>query len=47
MLFRSKDIISNIKKKDKIITEAIRNGFVLWGYDKLVRIIKDVNQKKD
>lgn len=35
------DMISNIKKNDKIVIEAIRNGKVLWGYDKLVRIIKD------
>jgi DNA-binding Lrp family transcriptional regulator len=35
------DLKSNLIKKDKIVLEAIKKGVVLWGYDYLVKVIKD------
>lgn len=42
----SEDLIKNIKKPDKVILSAIKNGIVLYGQDKLVEIIKDVTLGK-
>ena len=36
-----KDVVENIKRKDKIIMEILKTGIILWGYDKVVEIIKD------
>ncbi|MBI4150975.1 helix-turn-helix domain-containing protein [Candidatus Woesearchaeota archaeon] len=38
------DIEQNLKKNDPIVTEAIRNGIVLWGFDVLVRVIKNASR---
>jgi predicted nucleotidyltransferase len=35
------DIKANIKKRDKIIISAIKDGIVLHGYGRLVELIKD------
>lgn len=35
------DLKENLKKKDKIILEAIRNGAVLWGYKLIVEAVKN------
>lgn len=35
------DLISNIKKRDKVVLSAIRNGIVLYGFEKLVEILKN------
>ena len=40
----SDDIQQNLKKNDPIVTEALRNGIVLWGSDVLVQVIKNVSQ---
>lgn len=37
-----KDIMNNLKKQDKIIMTAIRNGVILWGHKFIVRSIKNV-----
>lgn len=39
-----KDIIKNIKGRDKAILEEIRTGIILWGRDFLVEVIKDGQQ---
>lgn len=40
-----KDIMNNLKKQDKIIMTAIRNGVILWGHKFIVRGIKNVQTK--
>ena len=35
------DIVNNLKKQDKIIITAIRNGVILWGYDFIARSVKN------
>lgn len=40
-----KDLIGNIKKKDKIIIEALRNGILLWGNKYLVEVFEDVSKR--
>jgi len=35
------DLNKNLKKKDKVILSAIKSGYVLHGYDKLLRGIKN------
>ena len=37
----SADLLQNLKKNDPIITEALRNGVVLWGINIVVRVIKN------
>lgn len=37
------DVEQNLKKSDPIVTEALRNGIVLWGFDVLVQVIKNVS----
>ena len=39
------DLISNIKKDDKVILSALKEGIVLHGYGDLVRLIKNVSDK--
>lgn len=36
------DIKNNLKKKDPIILNALRRGYVLHGYDKLIEVVKNV-----
>ena len=38
------DLINNIQIKDKVIINAIKNGVILFGYEKITEIIKDVTQ---
>ncbi|MEK6867462.1 MAG: hypothetical protein AABX98_01430 [Nanoarchaeota archaeon] len=38
------DLEQNLKKKDPIIIEALRNGIVLWGFESLALVIKNVSQ---
>lgn len=38
------DLIKNLKKNDPVVTEAIRNGIVLWGFEVLVQVIQDASQ---
>lgn len=40
------DLKKNILKKDKIILGIIRNGIILWGQKAMLRVIKDVYQRK-
>ena len=40
-----KDLIENIKKKDKIVIEALRKGILLWGNKYMVEVLEDVNKK--
>ena len=35
------DMVNNLKRQDKIIISAIKNGVVLWGYDFIARSIKN------
>jgi len=42
-----RDIEINIKKKDPIIITAIREGVVLWGFEELVKVIKDVHTRQN
>ena len=45
ILQTKKDIIENIKKKDKIIIEALRNGVLLWGNKFIVEVLEHVNKR--
>jgi len=36
------DLSKNLKNGDKVILNAIKNGYVLHGYDKLLEIVKNV-----
>jgi len=38
-----KDLIENIKKKDKVILNALKGGIVLHGFEKLIRVIESVS----
>ncbi len=38
----SKDLLENLKKKDKAMVDIIKNAIVLYGQDKYVEIIKHV-----
>lgn len=40
------DFKKNIYKKDKVLLSAVREGIVLNGYEKYVRLIKDVADRK-
>ena len=35
------DLLKNLKKKDKVVLNAIKNGQVLCGCDKLLEVLKD------
>ena len=35
------DLEKNISKKDKVILEILRKGFILWGQDKIIEAIKN------
>ncbi len=37
------DLQQNIRKENPIVTEALQNGIVLWGFDALVKVIKNAN----
>ena len=37
---------SNLKKRDKVILNILKNGYVLWGYEKLLGVLKDVARFK-
>lgn len=39
------DLQKNIMNKDKVILDILRKGFILWGYDKLIEIIKNEYSK--
>ncbi len=41
ILQTEEDLKKNIARKDKVIIELLRKGFILWGHDKLVEIIKN------
>lgn len=36
------DFIKNLKKKDTILLNVIKRGYVLTGYDKLIKLLKNV-----
>ena len=36
------DLSGNLKKKDKVITDIVKNAVVIYGQDKYVEIIKSV-----
>jgi len=36
------DLEKNILKKDKVIIDILRKGFILWGHDKLIEAIKNI-----
>lgn len=36
------DLTKNLKKKDEVVLNIIKNGYVLQGYEKLVKIIENV-----
>jgi len=37
-----KDLVSNLKKGNKALVNAIKEGYVLFGQDKLIEVIKNV-----
>ncbi len=39
------DLVSNIKKRQKAIMDAIKNGIILYGQDKYVGVIKNVSSQ--
>lgn len=40
-----RDLIKNIKKRDKILIKAISEGIVLWGHEFLIDVIKNVAKR--
>ncbi len=38
------DVKQNIKKGDKVVLNAIKNGIVLFGYEKILKVIQDVTR---
>lgn len=40
----TEDLEQNLKKGDPVIVSILRNGIVLWGFDVLVQVIKNVHQ---
>jgi DNA-binding Lrp family transcriptional regulator len=40
VLQTEEDLKNNLSKKDEVIKEILRKGFILWGHDKIVDIIK-------
>ncbi len=38
------DLVKNLKKKDKVILNIIKRGYVLHGYEKLVEAMKNVTR---
>lgn len=43
ILQTKKDLVENIKNKDKVIINALRKGKLLWGNRYLVEVLEDVN----
>lgn len=37
------DLIKNIKKREKAVMDAVKNGVILYGQDKYVEVIKNVS----
>jgi|SRR3989338_8405497 len=40
----SKDLMENIKKEDPVILASINKGIVLWGFEKLAKMIENVHK---
>ena len=40
------DIRKNMLKKDGVILNAIKNGIVLHGYEKIIGLVKNVTSKE-
>ncbi|MFH1055072.1 MAG: hypothetical protein V1744_03135 [Candidatus Altiarchaeota archaeon] len=38
------DLIENMKKKDKVVVNALKNGVVVFGHEKLIKVIGDVSR---
>ena len=36
------DLLENLKKKDKVVIDVVKNAVVLYGQDKYVEILKNV-----
>lgn len=45
VLQTERDLTENILKKDKIVIEILQKGFILWGQDKLIEIMKNGYRK--
>ena len=43
----SNDIKGNLKKKDPVVLNVLRRGFVLSGYDKLIEVVKSVQKNSE
>ncbi|MEK6935449.1 MAG: nucleotidyltransferase domain-containing protein [Nanoarchaeota archaeon] len=41
VLQTKEDLEANILKKDKVIEDILKKGFILWGHDKIVEAIKN------
>ena len=39
------DLIKNLKKPDKVVLNAVKDGIVLHGYEKLIEVITDVQNR--
>jgi predicted nucleotidyltransferase len=42
----NEDLKENIKKKDRIIMNALNEGTIIFGYKKIIEIIQDASQQK-
>lgn len=40
------DLKGNIKKKDKVILNALKGGIILYGFDELLEVIKNVSSRE-
>lgn len=38
------DIKKNLKKKDPVVLNALRKGYVLYGHDKLIEVVKNIQK---
>ncbi len=39
------DFKDNIRKNDIIIVEALKKGFILWGHEKIIEVLKDESKR--
>lgn len=44
VLQTEKDLKKNLVEKNKVIIEILRKGVILWGYDKIIKVMEDVSK---
>lgn len=45
ILQTEEDIKRNIVKNDDVLVEILRKGLILWGYKKIIGVVKDANKR--